>query len=73
MLIDYCSTHKCINCKLAKLNCFIYLALNFKIACGGSTNCSRKCHSIKLTMGEYLLDSLIIAIQMGGVEVVLGV
>jgi hypothetical protein len=30
-----------------------------------------KCHSIKLNMGEYLLDSLMISIQMGGVDVVL--
>jgi hypothetical protein len=43
------------------------------IADGGTINCSRKCHSIKLTMGEYLLDSPMIAIQMGGVDVVLGV
>jgi hypothetical protein len=35
-------------------------------------NCSRKCHSIKLTMGDYLLDSPMIPIQMGGVDVVLG-
>jgi hypothetical protein len=40
---------------------------------GGTINCSGKCHSIKLTMGEYLLDSPMIAIQMGGVDVVLGV
>jgi hypothetical protein len=39
---------------------------------GGTINCSGKCHSIKLNMGEYLLDSPMISIQMGGVDVVLG-
>jgi hypothetical protein len=39
----------------------------------GTINCSRKCHSINLTMGEYLLDNLIIEIQMGGIGVVLRV
>ena len=43
------------------------------IADGGTINCSWKCHSIKLNMGEYLLDSPTISIQMGGVDVVLGV
>ena len=43
------------------------------IANGGIINCSRKCHSIKLNMGEYLLNSPMIAIRMGGDDVVLGV
>jgi hypothetical protein len=43
------------------------------IAYGGTINYSRKCHSIKLNMGEYLLDSPVISIKMGGVDVVLGV
>jgi hypothetical protein len=43
------------------------------IADGGTINCSGKCHSIKLNMGEYFLDSPMISIQMGGVDVVLGV
>jgi len=43
------------------------------VADGKTINCSGKCHSIKLTMGEYLLDSPMIAIQMGGADVVLGV
>jgi hypothetical protein len=76
MLIDSGSTHNFINCKLAKLlNCFVFPAPEFQvmIANGGTINCSGKCHSIKLNMGEYLLDSPMIAIQMGGVDVVLGV
>jgi hypothetical protein len=40
---------------------------------GGTIDCSRKCHSIKLTMAKYILDSPMIAIQMGGVDIVLGV
>ena len=36
-------------------------------------NCSKKCHNINLTMGEYVLNSPMIAIPMGGVDVGLGV
>jgi hypothetical protein len=43
------------------------------ISHGGTINCSGKCHSIKLTIEDYLLDILMIAIQMGGVDVVLEV
>ena len=42
------------------------------IADGGTINCSGKCYNLKLTIGKYLLDSLMIAIQMGGLDVVLG-
>ena len=45
----------------------------FMIVYGGTINCSGRCHSIKLTMGEYLLDSPMIAIQMGGVDFILGI
>ena len=40
---------------------------------GGTLNCLGKCHIAKITMGEFLLDSLMTTIQMGGVNVVLGV
>jgi len=40
---------------------------------GGTINCSKKCHNIKLTMGEYLLKSPMLSIPMGGANVVLGV
>jgi hypothetical protein len=43
------------------------------IADGSAINCSGKCHSINLIMGEYLLDSPMISIKMGVVDVVLGV
>ena len=58
-----------------QLNCFVYPAPEFQVmvAYGKTINCSGKCHSIMLTMGEYLLDSPMIAIQMGGDNVVLGV
>ena len=59
MLIDSGSTHNFINYKLSKdVNCFVFLAPKFQvtIANGGTINCSRKCHSIKLNMGEYFLD-----------------
>ena len=43
------------------------------IADGGTINFFGKFHNIKLNMGVYLLDSPIILIKMGGVDVVLGV
>ena len=36
-------------------------------------NFSRKCHNIKLSMGKYVLNSPMLSIPMGGVDVVLGV
>jgi len=43
------------------------------IANGGTINCSRKFHNIKLSMGEYVLTNPMFSIPMGGVDVVLGV
>ena len=43
------------------------------IANGGTINCSGKCHNIKLSMGEYVLNIPILSIPMGGANVVLGV
>ena len=43
------------------------------IAYGGTINCLGKFHNINLTMGEYVLNSPMIAIPMGDVDVVLGV
>ena len=40
---------------------------------GGNINFSGKCHNIKLTMGEYVLNIPMLSIPMGGVDVVLGV
>ena len=76
VLIDFGSTHNFIHCKLAKvLNCFVYPTPEFQImiADGGTLNCLGKCHNINLVMVEYVLNSPIIAIPMGGANVVLGV
>jgi hypothetical protein len=43
------------------------------IANGGTINCSVKFHKINITMGEYVMNSPMISIHMGGVDVVLGV
>jgi len=54
VLIDSGSTHNFIHCKIAKeLNCFLYPApeCQLMVASGGTINCSRKCHNIKLSMG----------------------
>jgi hypothetical protein len=40
---------------------------------GGTINFSGKFHKINLTMGEYVMNSPMISIPMGGVDVVLGV
>eukprot|EP00253_Pinus_taeda_P016155 PITA_16155 len=75
VLIDSGSTHNFIHCKVAKeLNCFLYLApeCQVMIANGGTINCSGKCHNIKLSI-EYVLNSPMLSIPMGGVDVVLGV
>jgi hypothetical protein len=75
-LIDSGSTHNFIHYKLVKsLNCFIYLVQKFQvmIANGGNINFSRKFHKINLTMGEYVMNSPMISILVGGVDVVLGV
>jgi hypothetical protein len=66
VLIDFGSTHNFIRCKLAKiLNCFMYPNPDFQvmIADGGTIICLGKCHSIKLTRGEFVLNSPMIAIQ----------
>ena len=75
MLIDSGSTNNFIHCKLAKVpNCFVYLAPEFQvmIADEGTINCSGKCHNLNLAMGEYVLNSPMISIPMGDVDVVLG-
>ena len=43
------------------------------VANGGTINFSRKCHNVKLTMGEYVFNSPMISIPMGGDDVQLGV
>eukprot|EP00253_Pinus_taeda_P023505 PITA_23505 len=76
VLIDSGSTHNFIHCKVAKeLNCFLYLApeCQVMVANGGTINFSRKCHNIKLSMGEYVLNSPMLSIPMGAADVVLGV
>eukprot|EP00253_Pinus_taeda_P015188 PITA_15188 len=76
VLIDSGSTHNVIHCKVEKeFNCFLYPAPECQVmaANGGTINFSRKCHNIKLSMGEYVLTSPMLSIPMGGVDVVLGV
>ena len=74
VLIDLGSTHNFIRCKVAKeLNCFLYPTpeCQVMVANGGTINCSRKCHNINLSMGEYVLNSPMLSIPMGGADVVL--
>jgi hypothetical protein len=76
VLIDSGSTHNFIHYKLAKaLNCFVYLAPEFQVMIvdGGTINISGKCNNINLSMGEYVMNSPMIAMPMGGANVVLGI
>eukprot|EP00253_Pinus_taeda_P035146 PITA_35146 len=76
VLIDSGSTHNFIHCKIAKeLNCFLYPTPEFQVmaASGGTINFFGKCHKIKLSMGEYVLNSPMLSIPVGGVDIVLGV
>jgi hypothetical protein len=76
VLIDSGSTHNFIHYKLAKdLNCFVYPVSEFQvmIANGGTINFSGKCNNINLTMGEYVMNSPMIAIPMSGADFVLGI
>lgn len=43
------------------------------VASGGTINFSRKCHNIKLSMGEYVLNRPMLSIPMGGADVLQGV
>jgi hypothetical protein len=76
VLIDYGSTHNFIHCELDKtLNCFRYPTPEFQVMIenGGTINCPGKCHNINLTMGEYVMNSPMISIPMGGVDFIQGV
>jgi hypothetical protein len=76
VLMDSGSTHNLIHYKLAKaLNFFVYPAPEFQvmIADRGTINFSRKFNKINLTMGEYVMNSPMIYIPMGGADVVLGI
>ena len=76
LLIESGSTHNYIHFKVAKeLNFFLYPTPEYQVmvAKEGTINFSRKCHNIKLTMGEYVLNTPILSIPMGGADVVLGV
>jgi hypothetical protein len=76
VLIDSGSTHNFIHYKLFKaLNCFVYPMPKFQVMIldGGTINCSGKWNKINLTMGEYVMNSPIIDIPIGGVDVLLGI
>eukprot|EP00253_Pinus_taeda_P029460 PITA_29460 len=73
VLIDSRSTHNFIHFKIAKkLNCFLYPApkCQVMVASGRTINFSGKCHNLKLSMGEYVMNSPMLSIPMGGANVV---
>ena len=75
VLIDSGSTHNFFHCKIAKELKFFLCPTpecQVMVANGGTIKCSGKSHNIKITMGEYVLNSPILSIPMGGADVVLG-
>jgi len=74
VLIDLGGTHNFIHFKIVKeMNCFLYPSPKCQVlvANGRSINFSGKFHNINLTMGNYILNSPMLSIPMGGVDVVL--
>jgi hypothetical protein len=66
------STHNFIHYKLAKaLNFFVYPTPESND--GGTINFLGKYNKMNLTMGEYVMNSPMISIPMGGADVVLGI
>ena len=65
VLIDLGSTHNFIHCKVVKeLDLFLYPVLECHLKVNeGTINFSRKCHNIKLTMGEYVLNCPMLPFQ----------
>ena len=60
---------------MKELNFLLYPApeCQVRFASGRKINFSGKYHNIKLPMGEYVLNSPMLSIPMGGVDVILGV
>ena len=76
ILIDSCSTHNFIHYKVSKeLNCFLYQARECQVMItnGGNINLSGEFPNIRITVGEYVLNSPMLSVPMGGVDVVIGV
>jgi len=72
VLIDLGSTCDFIHCKVAKdLNFFLYPAPKCQVMVenSGTVNFSGKCQNINTTMGEYALNSPMLSIPMGSVDV----
>ena len=57
------------------MNCFLYPTpkCQVMVSNGGTINLYRNDHNMNLTMGEYSFNTLMLSIQVGGVDVALGV
>lgn len=74
VLIDSGSTHNFINHKLAvHLKYFIYPTHECQVMVidEGTITCFGKCYNTNLVMEDYILNSPMYAISMGGVDIVL--
>jgi hypothetical protein len=75
ILVDSGNTHNFIHHRLAQeINFYIRVVNNFQImsANGGSVKCGGRCKNVHLQIGQYKLKSHIIAINIGGFEIMLG-
>jgi hypothetical protein len=75
ILVDSGSTHNFIHrCIAQETNCYIHAVNNFQImiANGGSMKCGGRCENVHHQIGENHLKSHMLAIDMGGCDVVLG-
>jgi hypothetical protein len=75
MLIKNRSSHNFIDTEVAKqLNMFIYPSSDLQVIILGNqtTLCTGKCHKVKLSIKDYQLQAPMYAMEIGGVDVVLG-
>jgi hypothetical protein len=76
ILVDSGRTHNFIHrCIAQETHCYIHAINNFQImiANGGSIKCGGRCENVCLQIGDYHLKSHMLAIDMGGCDIVLGV
>jgi hypothetical protein len=76
ILVDSGSTHNFIHRRIAEeTNCYIRATNNFQIMIsnGGSMECGGHCENVHIQIGQYHMKSLMISIDMGGCDIVLGV
>jgi hypothetical protein len=73
ILVDSGSTHNFIHHRIAQeTHCYIHVVNNFQIMIsnGGFMKCGGHCENVRLQIGDYHLKSHMLAIDMGGCDIV---